>query len=101
MSANRRAPSAQAIADAFRLTEEEGQVFRDLLKRCGMRAIKFPGFFGVETVHDSKGRAVFSYLNSGDTYSPTIIRRAGSDLYRISTMGDEIESLERQGVKLP
>lgn len=58
---------------------------------------------GVETVHAEddgmfgQGSVAFEYLNAGDTYATTIIRR-GKDNYRLTTMGDEIERLERKGV---
>jgi hypothetical protein len=46
------------------------------------------GAFGVESFETSKGEAV-QYLNTGDTYSPTICRFRGN--YLISSWGDLAE----------
>ena len=51
-------------------------------------------FFGVEyTEHPTQG---FYYLNAGDTYAPTLVRR-GANRYQVTTIGDVIETIERRG----
>ena len=97
---SRRAPSVAALMRELRMTKDEATQAREAMRRGKLGQVKAAGFYGVETVRDEDGNWVFSYLNSGDSYSPTIVRRAGSDTYRISTIGDEVEALERQGVKI-
>ena len=96
----RTAPSINALVDAFRITEDEARTMRKYmhLGKLALASRVDSGFFGVETVWTTAGNPAFVYINTGDTYSPTIVRRNGSSAYRISTMGDEIESLERKGV---
>ena len=56
------------------------------------------GFFGVEYAeHSTQG---FYYLNAGDTYTPTLVRR-GPNRYQVTTFGDVIETLERRGYRFP
>lgn len=57
------------------------------------------GTHGVEAVwgHEDAIQPLFTYCNSGDTYTPTIVR-VGPGQYVLSTMGDEVERLERNGV---
>lgn len=61
--------------------------------------------FGVETIHADddglygQGTPVLQYVNQGDTYAATIVRR-GVNRYAISCWGDEVEKLERRGVKV-
>jgi hypothetical protein len=53
-----------------------------------------PGLHGIETI---RGRECADYLNTGDTYAPTLIFWRGA--YRVQSVGDFIETMERQGVK--
>lgn len=53
------------------------------------------GFYGVESIETGKEWAY--YLNSGDTYNGTLIYFRGN--FRVSTLGDFVETMERQGVK--
>lgn len=50
---------------------------------------------GVE-VAETKGGEYAEYLNTGDTYHPTVIRWRGK--YRIQSLGDFVEALERRGI---
>jgi len=50
---------------------------------------EFPGTFGIEAFQTRNGTWV-EYLNTGDTYAPTIIRMNGH--YRIASWGDIAES---------
>jgi hypothetical protein len=99
----RTSPPASRIAETFAITIEEAQRVRDALKtgRGLARAFKgLSGFYGVEHVAYVNGDHAFTYISTGDTYSPTVVRRDGSTAYRISTMGDEVEALERAGRKI-
>lgn len=51
-------------------------------------------FHGVELIEGTRGEWV-EYLNAGDTYTPTIIYWRGR--YRVQSVGDFIETQERQG----
>ena len=50
---------------------------------------------GVEAVESNNGEYA-DYLNSGDIYNPTLIYWKGT--YRVQSMGDFVETMERQGV---
>jgi hypothetical protein len=52
-----------------------------------------PGLHGVETI---QGDEYADYLNTGDTYAPTLIYWRGA--YRVQSVGDFVETMERQGV---
>lgn len=96
------APPATKIAKAFRLDLTEAKRIREALRYGRGLAVAFrgvPGFFGVETVVTVSGDVAFRHVNAGDTYAPTIVRRDGSTAYRISTVGDEVEAIERRGVR--
>ncbi len=61
------------------------------------------GCYGVEAIGDFNNYPPvchFEYLNTGDTYSATIIRFPGGR-YVVSSWGDEVERLERKGVTIP
>lgn len=51
-------------------------------------------FHGLESIEDNKGERVY-YLNAGDMYAKTIIYWRCR--YRVQTLGDFIETQERQG----
>lgn len=51
---------------------------------------------GVEGVRASNGWYA-DYLNTGDSYAPTIIRWNGR--YRVQSIGDFIETMERRGIR--
>lgn len=53
-----------------------------------------PGLHGVETI---QGDEYADYLNAGDCYAPTLIYWRGT--YRVQSVGDFIETQERNGVK--
>lgn len=52
-------------------------------------------FHGVESIETVDGEYA-EYLNSGDTYAGTLIFWRGK--YRVSTVGDFVETMERNGV---
>ena len=64
------------------------------LRLTALNAIE-PGLHGCEAVESSNGEFA-DYLNSGDSYNPTVIYWKGN--YRVQSLGDFIETMERQGV---
>lgn len=50
--------------------------------------------YGLE--HAEGNHGVVSFLNSGDTYNPTIIYWHGT--YRVQSFGDFVETMERQSI---
>lgn len=55
-----------------------------------------PGLYGVESCETVNGEYC-DYLNTGDTYAPTVIFWRGA--YRVQSLGDFIETMERNSVK--
>lgn len=53
------------------------------------------GFYGVEYIQ--AGQEYAEYLNAGDTYTPTLIYWRGN--YRVQSLGDFVESMEKQRIK--
>lgn len=51
---------------------------------------------GIEYLRSTGGEYA-EYLNTGDMYFPTIIRWRGN--YRVQSIGDFIETMERRGVR--
>jgi len=121
--AQRNVPSVERIATYLSIPEENAAVVRGLLKgTISTRAIKGAGYTMYDKFHDRKMKALnhvidgygveavgdfnsyppvcyFEYVNTGDTYNPTIVYCNG--FYSLTTFGDKVESLERRGVKLP
>lgn len=56
------------------------------------------GLHGVESISLHGGCDFAEYLNTGDTYAPTLIRYNGR--YRVQSVGDFVETLERRGVRV-
>lgn len=56
------------------------------------------GLHGVEAISLHGGCDFAEYLNTGDTYAPTLIRYHGG--YRVQSVGDFVETLERRGVRV-
>lgn len=54
-----------------------------------------PGLHGVEGIESNNGEWV-TYLNAGDTYTPTIIYWRGR--YRVQSIGDFIEAMEKRSI---
>lgn len=55
-----------------------------------------PGLYGVESCETVNGEYC-DYLNTGDSYAPTVIFWRGA--YRVQSLGDFIETMERNSVK--
>lgn len=56
---------------------------------------------GVEAIFDRNGRAVAEYLNTGDTYTTTILYDHTTRSFRVTSMGDWVEHYERRHARLP
>lgn len=56
------------------------------------------GLHGVEAIRLRDGCDFAEYLNTGETYAPTLIRYNGR--YRVQSVGDFVETLERRGVRV-
>ena len=54
------------------------------------------GLYGVESIESCNGQYA-DYLDAGDSYAPTIIFWQGA--YRVQSVGDFVETMERRGVK--
>lgn len=54
------------------------------------------GLFGLESIESSAGEYAV-YLNTGDCYNPTLIYWRGR--YRVQSLGDFVETMERQSVR--
>lgn len=52
--------------------------------------------YGVESIKSEKGEFA-SYINVGDVYKPTVIYYQNT--YRVKSIGDFVEMMEKQGVK--
>jgi hypothetical protein len=59
----------------------------DVRMHC-LNAIE-PGLHGLEAVETAAGAEWVEYLNSGDTYAPTVIYWRGA--YRVQSLGDFLE----------
>jgi hypothetical protein len=97
----RTAPKLERLMAELRMTEAEAKQARWAMHRGRLGSVTASGFAGLEYVHDSNGDWLFCYLNSGDSYSPTLVRRRGANSYRISTLAEEVEALEERGVRVP
>lgn len=56
------------------------------------------GTYGIEGAQSSDGQWL-TWLNAGDTYTPTITHWAGR--YRVESWGDRVEKLERRRITFP
>jgi len=56
------------------------------------------GLHGVEAIALHDGCDYADYLNTGDTCAPTLIRYKGR--YRVQSVGDFVEVLQRRGVRV-
>jgi hypothetical protein len=57
--------------------------------------------YGVEAIRDRNGHAVAEYLNTGETYTTTILYDHTTRSFRVTTMGDWVEGYERKHARLP
>jgi hypothetical protein len=94
-----RIPSIASLETHLQLTPEAAKAVHLYLRRDQPHRASTAGeFCGVEYAYDSSGRLAFQYLNAGETYATTLVKRPQGD-WRISTMGDEISALRRRGTR--
>jgi hypothetical protein len=96
-------PSIKTIAEAFPHADAKA-VRRAIENRLGGAINRLLEGHGWEYVYHAtktdqfgEPEMVFKYVNMGDTYSATVISYQGR--YRVTTMGDMVETLERRGVQ--
>ena len=78
----------QSVAGAARIAECWNMpAWHDIRLTC-LNALD-PGLFGVESVQSTTGEYA-DYINTGDTYAPTVIFWRGK--YRVQSIGDFIET---------
>jgi len=86
----RKLPAAMArIAECYHFPK-----WYDIRLTC-LDAIE-PGLYGIESCETTTGEYA-DYLNTGDTYAPTLIYWRGA--YRVQSVGDFIETMERNSVR--
>lgn len=97
-----RTPSVAALIDAFPQSDASAlAAWRDTAKckrwQVALHAadIAIEGFGGEYIRHPSRGLLAV-YVNTGDTYSPTLLCNIATGAWRISTWGDYVEAFERR-----
>lgn len=103
----RKAPSSINLANAFPQIERAHldkirRTIRNTRGDSGLASIdRLLENHGVECIHDRNGYIVATYSNSGETYAPTLLYVFESDSYRLTTLGDFVESWEKRHARLP
>lgn len=98
-----RLPALKALQEAFPQTER-GHLrdFRDVVLRgfplhlCLDIANGNIDGFGVHVIRCPNRGIIAHYINTGDTYNPTLLRNNASGAWRITTLGDFVEAFERR-----
>lgn len=104
-----RAPEARRILEMTRAELEAHPVGAARVAECyhapNTRDLRMTVLDSLDTgLHGAEGfvigrrngtQATVWYLNTGDTYAPTLVFWAGR--YRVESWGDRVEILERQG----
>lgn len=75
-----------------RRKEIKMEALNELLQCCGVEAISVEGEF-IDSYHRD---IVATYLNTGDTYSPTILYDNRNSVFKLTSWGDFYESLQAQ-----
>ena len=95
----KKAPALAVLRKTFPMLADENLVaVREAIQNDRkMKAVdRALNNHGVEYIRDVHGEAVAAYSNSGDTYAPTIIRDYATGNYRLTTVGDYVETYERR-----
>lgn len=106
---NEGEPAAKALRAIFKMPYaqlRELPAAAEYRRECSGRPMKYMvrlsalnaagRFHGIESMESVNGEYA-EYLNAGETYTPTIIYWRGR--YRVQSMGDFVETMERNGVK--
>lgn len=112
-------PSKKRLQEAFRLEPSQALELKEVLRSADFfgrggrdveealqEANKIIDGFGVETVGGGDdygfwGGARAAYINTGDTYSPTILYDVDKERFYLTTLGDWVEGEERAGRYVP
>lgn len=90
------AEPSKTIREARRVLTTSTSVYR------AMRALdELLETHGVEAIRNRNGHAVAEYLNTGDTYTTTILYDHTTRSFRVTSMGDWVEHYERRHARLP
>jgi hypothetical protein len=118
-----RTPSIKTLSDVFEDPKQAKRVFlmtrRELEKTPGGKAFIAqchhgyvdhvshlrmvvlnsldPGLHGVESMKVGRNDEYADYLNTGETYAATVIYWRG--FYRVQSVGDFVETMERNGLR--
>lgn len=97
-----RVPSMQALQEAFPQADSDALArFRDIARRKPWRlgaqeADRAIEGYGVESIRCPVHGLQAVYVNTGDTYSATLLCNIATGAWRITTWGDYVEAYERR-----
>lgn len=97
-----RVPSLASLCEAFPQSDvSELEKFREKAKALPWQKAKayadsaIQGY-GVESIRCPVRGLLAVYVNTGDTYSPTLLCNIATGAWRVTTWGDYVESFERR-----
>lgn len=104
----RRVPSIRTIERMLNVNDVQAKEIRRLMEagtdgqltpRGALREInRVMDLHGVESFQDAESwYDTISYVNTGDSYEPTILHDTRTDLFYATSWGDYVESWERRG----
>jgi hypothetical protein len=91
--------AAQAVRDAFKLRDVEREMAKidKLIEGFGVEAVIFREGEGLRNFKsDPHDDMLALYVNTGDSYSPTILWDARRDTVTLTSWGDFVERLPRK-----
>ena len=97
-----RVPSIKALQEAFPQSEISAlENFRDAARLkpwriAAQEADKAVEGYGIEAIRCPNRGLLAVYVNTGDTYSPTLLCNIATGAWRITTWGDYVEAYERR-----
>lgn len=99
----KRAPSMKRLRAAFpSLTDENLREVRRAIHFDDIDAVdRALDNHGVECIRNANSDVVAEYSNSGETYAPSIFLDRETGNYRLTTLGDYVETYERRHSQLP
>ena len=90
-------PSIKSLAAVFRDPGKAKRILQNSMRPMSTLGT-FPDVHGVEYTQSTEGEYM-SYLNVGETYTPTLIKWRGR--FRVQSLGDFVETMERNSVYFP
>ena len=99
-----RVPTLKTLESEFRMTLDPAKyaTFRKLAKagkhRAALHAADslIDGYGGCDIYDPAEMQTIAQYVNTGDSYSPTLLQHKASGAWRVTTWADYVESLERR-----